>query len=210
MAIISFSHEFVFIKNLKTAGTSIEVHLSQQCCDTDIVTPIDPPNPTHHPRNFVDSAGRSLFYNHMSARRIRELIPDDFGRFFKFCFERHPVDKCLSHYAMLINSPRHRPEKGIRSWQDYLERGEFPVDAARYTSEAGELLVDKIYKYEELAGSLTAISATIGLQDRPLSVREKGDLRYGVPSVAEVMARPSECRLIFDAFASSLRFVDYC
>jgi len=209
MAIISYSNGFIFIKNLKTAGTSVEVHLSQYCSDTDIVTRIEPPNPLHTPRNFAGAAGEPVFYNHMPAVHIRALLPDHFPAFYKFCFERHPVDKCLSHCAMLINSPKQRAAKGIESWEQYVEEAQFPTDFDRYTDAAGALLVDKIYKYEALADAVSAISRKLGLPDRPLLVREKAGFRYGVPTVAEVMARPAERRLIFEAFAPTLRFVDY-
>jgi len=50
--IVSHKHRFIFIKTRKTAGTSIEVALSQIAGDDAIVTPIDPPEPQHAPRNY--------------------------------------------------------------------------------------------------------------------------------------------------------------
>ncbi len=38
--IISHKHKFIFIKTRKTAGTSIEIFLSQFCGKNDILTPI--------------------------------------------------------------------------------------------------------------------------------------------------------------------------
>src|ERR1700686_1801692 len=50
--IVSHEHRFIFIKTRKTAGTSIEVALSQIAGDDAIVTPIDPPERQHDPRNY--------------------------------------------------------------------------------------------------------------------------------------------------------------
>jgi hypothetical protein len=50
--IVSHKHRFIFVKTRKTAGTSIEVALSQIAGDDAIVTPIDPPEPRHDPRNY--------------------------------------------------------------------------------------------------------------------------------------------------------------
>ena len=38
--IISHKHQFIFIKTKKTAGTSIEIALSQFCGEKDIITTI--------------------------------------------------------------------------------------------------------------------------------------------------------------------------
>ena len=39
--IISHTHKFIFIKSLKTAGTSIETALSNHCSGNDVVIPIN-------------------------------------------------------------------------------------------------------------------------------------------------------------------------
>jgi len=209
MAIVSWCHRFIFLKNHKTAGTSIEVHLARQCGEGDIVTPIYPARRDHEPRNDRDADGVQHFFNHMSAREMRALLPAEFAQFHKFCFERHPVDKCLSFFAMLRHSPWHRKPDHPASWEEYVERGQFPVDTERYTDESGALLVDRIYKYEALGQALAEIAAATTLQDRPLTVWEKAGYRYDVPSLASVMANPAQRNRIFDAFASTLRFVDY-
>src|SRR6266852_6489903 len=50
--IISHKYKLIFIKTVKTAGTSIEVFLSKQCGPMDIVTPIAPPVEGHQSRNY--------------------------------------------------------------------------------------------------------------------------------------------------------------
>src|SRR2546423_13120506 len=94
--IISHKHRFIFIKTGKTAGTSIEVFLSQHCGPDDIVAPIYPHVETHVPRNFAgyfnplpeiyslrgkgfknslkDVISRRRFYNHISAVRVRSRV----------------------------------------------------------------------------------------------------------------------------------------
>jgi len=209
MAIVSWCHRFVFLKTHKTAGTSMEVHLARQCAAGDIVTPIFPAHREHQPRNYRDSEGTQRYFNHMTALEVRALLPAEFGEFYKFCFERHPVDKCLSYFAMLRNSPLHQKPGNPETWEEYLTRGEFPVDTERYTDEAGALLVDRIFKYEEIEQALAEISGATSVEHRPLLVREKAGYRYDVPSFESVMASPAQRGLIFDAFASTLRFVDY-
>ena len=182
--------------------------IAQQCADEDIITPIYPENPTHRPRNYSGQNGLT-FYNHMPAIEIRDRCPDVFEQSYKFAFERHPVDKCLSHFAMLLNSPLHREEGNPATWQDYLERSQFPIDTAMYTDADGKLVINKIYKYEEIAEALADIAAKTGIENRALTAREKSGFRYGVPTFSEVMATSDDCDLIWNAFKSTLRFVDY-
>jgi hypothetical protein len=209
VAIISFSHNFIFIKTRKTAGTSLEVHLAQECTDGDIITPIYPENSAHQPRNYMGQNGVILFYNHMPAIYIRDRCPNSFEHLYKFAFERHPIQKCLSHFAMLLNSPFHREQGSPTTWEKYLERGQFPIDTCLYSDGEGKLLLEKIYKYEEITDALADITAKTGMQNRALTTREKSGFRYNVPTFSEIMARSDQRNVIWRAFESTLRFVDY-
>lgn len=198
---------------MKTAGTSLEIHLSAHCGPQDIVTPIAPPNSAHNPQNYSDGE-RAVYFNHMPATLIRDLRPEAFATFFKFCFERHPVEKCLSHFAMLKNSRYHYDPGNPKTWTEYLERGDFPIDTSRYLdgasgSSSAELIVDKIYRYEELDAALKDVSRRTGIAYRALEAHEKCGFRFGVPSFEDVMSAPRERARIFDAFATSLRFTPY-
>lgn len=204
MTIVSFQPSFIFIKTRKTAGTSLEVHLAADCGPDAIVTPIHPSNPRHTPRN---AAG---YYNHMPATAIRAAHPGRFGAAFKFAFERHPVDKCLSCYAMLRHSPAHHSATSPQSWSDFVAQGAFPTDHALYTDSDGTLLIDRLYRYEALDRSLHDISRRTGLRYRPLLIREKvGFRRDDIPRFAEVMADSAIRDRIMRAFAPTLRHIAY-
>ncbi len=201
MTIVSHQFGFIFCKTRKTAGTSLEVYLGQRCGPRDVVTPITPPNPLHHARN------NRGFNNHMPLSKVKAILGDDFGRYFKFCVERHPVEKCISHYAMLAYSPEHRKPGPRRSWDDYVRKGHFPMDYGMYTSEEGELLVDRIYRYEELDGMLAELAERFGWPYEPLGVREKTGFRGEAPTVGDVTERQRQ--IIFEAFRPTLALVPY-
>lgn len=50
--ILSYAHRFIFLKVPKTAGTSVEIVLSQLAGPDAIVTPVHPPEAGHGPRNY--------------------------------------------------------------------------------------------------------------------------------------------------------------
>jgi hypothetical protein len=139
----------------------------------------------------------------------RHEFPKSLQRSYKFAFERHLVDKCLSHFAMLLNSPFHREERNPATWDEYLARGQFPIDTDLYTDEEGKFIIDKIYKYEGIIEALPDIAVKTGVQNRVLDVSEKSGFRYNVPTLPEVMKKSDDCDLIWQAFASTLNFVDY-
>ena len=139
--IISHKFRFIFIKTLKTAGTSIEVYLSPRCGDEDILTPILPALEGHQPRNF----GR--YYNHFSAWGVRATVaPEIWTDYFKFCVERNPWDKTISDYAMV----RQRSGPAF-SFAEYLESERYCKSWALYTdADDKTLLVDRVLRYEKL------------------------------------------------------------
>jgi hypothetical protein len=127
--IISHRHRFIFIKTLKTAGTSIEVALARHCGPEDIITRIEPPVPEHRHQNDEG------FYNHMSAARIKAALPASvWDGYYKLAFERNPWDKLVSWYWFLkrkynySDSFRDFCVKGFLSGPDDL-RDDFGVTA---------------------------------------------------------------------------------
>ena len=169
--ILSHKCKFIFIKTAKTAGTSTEVFLSKYCGPTDVLTPITPPIEGHQPRNcqgfinpipeIVERPGkffsalrhtltsREKFYRHMPAFEVQQRVPSRvWNSYFKFCVERNPWDKVLSHYHM--HAAR---EGGALSLDEYLARGRFPINYFRYTDRSGrKILVDRVLRHCEVPG----------------------------------------------------------
>jgi len=194
--IISHKYKFIFIKTLKTAGTSIEVFLSQCCGEDDIFTPIWPHIEPHRSRNFRDiwnpipeiienrgiglkSTLRSLlhrnkYYNHIPALTVRARVSRKvWNSYFKFSVERNPWDKTLSHYHM----DNERAGGGI-SLEEYIERGSFCINYPLYTDHKGTIILDKVIKYESLAEQLSQVFDKLGIPfDGSLGIRAKSDHR---------------------------------
>jgi hypothetical protein len=199
--IISHKYRFIFVKTLKTAGTSIEVFLSQHCGPDDVLTPILPHVEPHRPRNHEG------YFNHVPAAAIRDRVgPDVWRTYFKFCVERNPWDKTLSHYHMT-----NAREGGGLSFELYLRRNDFPVDFPRYTEPAdpGRVIVDRVLRYERLADELRVVFAMLGVPfDGSLGVHAKSEYRTDRRPYREVYTR-AQAALVGRVFDAERRLYGY-
>ncbi len=194
--IISHKYKFIFIKTYKTAGTSLEAYLSKVCADDDIVTPIYPSVFDHTPRHFSgrwnpapevffnrsklvrktisDFVRSRKFYNHIPAQLVKyRLIGRQWDDYYKFCVERNPWDKTLSHYHM-INSR----SNGDVTLQKYLCGDNFSLNYQLYTDWKGDLLVDRVLRYETLTEDLTILFKELSIPfNGTLEANAKSDHR---------------------------------
>ena len=199
--IISHKYRFIFVKTFKTAGTSIEVFLSQHCGPNDVVTPILPHVEPHQPRNHEG------FFNHMPAAAIRDKVgPEVWGSYFKFCVERNPWDKVLSYYHMM----NARAGGGL-SLESFLHGADFPVNYPKYTApaESGRILVDRVLRYEMLANDLREVFGNLGIPfDGSLGVHAKSEYRTDRRPYREVYTR-EQAKLVKQIFAPEIALHGY-
>jgi hypothetical protein len=226
--ILSHKYKFIFIKTAKTAGTSIEVFLSKHCRAEDIVTPIAPPVEGHQPRNYegfinpipeiLERPGklssilrhsinsRDKFYNHMPAREVRNRVPADvWNSYLKFCVERNPWDKVLSHYHM--HAAR---EGGSLTLDEYLARGRFPINYFRYTDRSGrKIIVDRVLHYENLIPELGEVFSQLNIPfDGTLDVTAKSEYRTDRRPYQEIF-NDEQRRIVEQAFAKEIELHGY-
>jgi hypothetical protein len=148
VVVISHAYKLIFIKTVKTAGTSMEACLSRCLPATDSLTPIYPPVDCHQPRNWDLGNGIRL-RNHMPMSEVLKIYNSEIADYKSWCVERHPIDKCISHYAMLINSPQHNEGNEDLGWAEYIESRRFPIDIDKW-SIGESAVVDKIFDYSKI------------------------------------------------------------
>lgn len=182
--IVSHRHKLIFIKTLKTAGTSIEMALSKHCGPDDVVTPIFPEVEGHAPANWAGrffplrgvrsradlarnlrECGRgTLFYNHIPARVAQARLPRSIWESYtKVTVERNPWDKTLSHYHMFCNAPWHRHYDPDLSITAYFDKGVFCHNAPIYCDTDGQVIVDRVLHYDRLDEQLPQLMEEHGV-----------------------------------------------
>jgi len=167
--IISHKHKFIYFKNRKTAGTSVEISLSKICGEKDIITPIPPTDETirrslgypcaqnhHKPRDewsrrerweyFRRGEKPRRFYNHISCEEVSRLVDQKiWNSYFKFTTERNPFDKVVSFYYW------RRADEKYALISDWIRNGGLSQMRSYDLYAMGKLpAVDKIYRYESL------------------------------------------------------------
>lgn len=196
--ILSHRHRFIFLKTRKTAGTSIELALSQLCGPDDIITPISPadeelrsrqPGPgaqnwilpdmrINRAERFVGkligqrARGRG-FYNHVPAREVRRIVGEDiWSGYFKFSVERNPWDRQVSLYYWRYRDPRKRPS--FRTFMTSVYWRKSVDNFTIYTLDEA-LAVDFMIRFENLADDLAVALKRVGIADvPPLAMAKSG------------------------------------
>ena len=136
--LISHSHRFIFVKTVKTAGTSVEAFLEPFCCPPG--HRVEHWTPTlisdygvvgqRWPENNLDSLG---YYNHMPAVEIRERCPQ-FDEYTRLTVVRDPYDRAISYFH--FSHPTFTPPGGIplEDAISMLKLGERHLLQDRFTS----------------------------------------------------------------------------
>lgn len=224
--IISHRHKFIFIKTEKTAGTSIEIALSKYCGPDDIITPIHPEDETmrqelgyrgaqNYKVRFKNYSSldylrllrrrrRIRFLNHSGADYImRHIDKEVWDSYFKFCFERNPWDKAISWYFWEYKKePRPTLSEFIQSSEVSNLRG-FDLYSAR-----SEILVDKVYLYEELKSAMDDIGHRLKLNETPSLPHAKSGFRRDKRNYRELLM-PADREKIARVFAREIAYFDY-
>jgi len=126
--LISHRKRFIFTKTVKTAGTSVESYFERFCM------PEGDWQQSHGRDEYESATGiighrgnkpeQATWFNHMSARSIRELVGAQvWDGYFKFTVVRNPFDKLVSGCFMFnpalgdVQDPVQRA-LGFRAWLD--------------------------------------------------------------------------------------------
>ncbi|MGK7931015.1 MAG: sulfotransferase family 2 domain-containing protein [Microcystaceae cyanobacterium] len=166
--LLSKKQKFIFIHVYKNAGTSITTALEPLTVDpwqqlaNNILNRLDISSP-FNPQPFPD---------HATAPEVIEIMGKDvFDSYFSFAIVRNPWDWQVSLYKYMLKYRKHPKHDLVKSFADFDEyviwrcshSQEFKVQKDFIYSQAGELLVDFVGRFETLDTDFSKICDRIGI-----------------------------------------------
>src|SRR5439155_22775818 len=149
-------------------------------------------------------ARRERFYNHMPAWLVRLRIPPTvWNSYFKFCVERNPWDKVLSHYHMHAYRAG-----GALSLEQYFARAKFPIQSPALHRSI-RIKNYRVVRYENLTNELAEVFARLNVPfEGDLGVRKKGHFRTDRTPYQSAL-NPKQRQIVERVFAREIQLHSY-
>jgi chondroitin 4-sulfotransferase 11 len=160
---ISYKHKAIFVHIPKTAGTSIERALEIKALDKEAY---------RHRDEFV-IGGVKYALQHYTAEMLmqEESIRPHWKPYYKFAFVRHPYTRVLSEYFWIKGKKDQGLEFDRQDFKDHLKsyyanlNTDHKLSQTQYLySSSGILLVDRVFKFEQIKASFRVLSNRLKLK----------------------------------------------
>lgn len=224
--IICHKYKFIFIKTRKTAGTSLEIALSQFCDSNDIITPIierdelirrnlgyQGPVNCHLPvvnYSFKDwvkllKMERPKYNPHTTASQICPKIiqREIWDTYFKFSIERNPWDKAISLYYFEIRNKKNPP-----SFSEFIKTRDKRLTNFDIYSIKGQMAVNYVMRYENLEMELDKITKHLNLPGKLILPNAKSHFRKDRRPYREVVGE-NERKIIDQICAREIEYFGF-
>ena len=225
--IISHKHKFIFFRTRKTAGTSLEIALSEFCGKEDIIPPVSKkeeeirrelgflgpqnyrlPYSSYNSRDWARLIGAGFhkkFYDHIPAVTAKRYLSKEiWDTYYKFTFERNPWDKAISYYFWRSK------QKDMTGFDEFITNGTANISDFEIYSINGIPVVDDVFSYEDLDESLKELTEKLGLK-KPIHMPEKkvkGNIRKNRRPYQELISETPR-KLIEVAAAREIKLLGY-
>lgn len=173
---ISHTKRFILVHIPRTGGTLVEAGLG------------------HHGIMLQGEQNYdSLYFKHATARDIKRMMGDAWEGYFKFSIVRNPWDWVVSNYAYnrglhqcyvsgtryeAMRTPGKVPgwasEMSFESWLRWWLEEFNPSQHALLADGAGKLLVDEVYRFENIQQDIGAICRRLDIEFVPRPVDTRG------------------------------------
>lgn len=180
--IVCHEHRFIFMKTLKTAGTSVEIELSRVCGPRDVVTPLPLDDEVlragrggRPPQNHESPPLPERVHEHIRASKVRPIVGREvWDGYFSFAIERNPWDAVVSLFYWLRRNDK------VDTFERFLTMPNIE-QLARRNYQAyhlrGAVAVDRVLRFERLADDLAEVWEHLSLPGAPQLTHAKAGAR---------------------------------
>ena len=170
--IISHEHRFIFMKTLKTAGTSVEIALSRACGRDDVITPLPDDDEVlraerggRGPQHYESPPLPARVHEHIRASKVRPIVGREvWDGYFKLAIERNPWDAVVSLYWWMRRNGK------VDTFERFLTMPNLETLARRNYQAyhlGGAVAVDRVLRFETLAADLAEVWVDLDLPGSP-------------------------------------------
>jgi hypothetical protein len=167
MVLISHIYKFIYIKNFKVAGTSVEAFFEKYCLDPNMVY-----KQTHERDEVVTKYGivgnrkqgkTHRYYDHMTSKEVRLALGNKtFQQYFKFCVVRNPYDKMVSKYHFQKDQPFDKA-----AFKEFCKKNDCS-NIKNCITKDGKPKCDYYIRYENLEEDIQQVCQHVGIKDSHL------------------------------------------
>lgn len=175
--LISHTRKFIYMKTVKTAGTSVEVYLQDLCVPDEMKGKIsERTNAIMTENGVVGARGADVqsqpFFNHMSAAQVKAKVGDEiWDEYRKLCVIRNPYDKVVSWFWMKLH-PSLKAKIQTEGFEFFrsvfnnwlLVCPRLPDDKSVFMIK-GQLVLDEFIRYESLIEDLGRVVSDMGFSE---------------------------------------------
>ncbi len=168
MVLVSHKYKFIYIKNVKVAGSSVETFFGRYC-----INPKKKYNYNDTQKEHIDKFGilgsrtsgmkdKDIWWNHKNAVDIkRDLGEQKFNEYFKFCVVRNPYEKVVSGYNFF--------NKGTSSFKEYVTNLNGLKDSIQCNID-GKNVCDFFIRFEHLNEDIKELCKKLKIDSYDLSL----------------------------------------
>jgi hypothetical protein len=158
-------------------------------------------------KRALEKQSQPKYRQHISAGKLKETINTEiWNTYFKFCFVRNPWDRLVSSYYWKFRNEDKLPnfDDFVRSKQkNKLNRNSY----FNYTVD-GEVVVDRLCRYENLAGELIELEQILNLPTAIELPHAKADSRKDKRPYQEYYSERDKV-LVQEVFSRELELLGY-
>ena len=185
--LVSHDKKFIYIKTVKTAGTSMEVALQDYCLPPDVDLPVEnvASETVESEHGIVGARGPNVaasnrWYNHMPARQIKDQLPEEiWNGYCKICNIRNPWDKTVSWFHFRNPEVKSKPQDEIvaefRKFLTPANPENLSVGLDTHIYFIGDKPVaDEYIRYDSMAEDYARICEKLGLDAKAVPELKRG------------------------------------